>query len=120
MTRWKITIEYNGQNYAGFQRQPELPTIQGEIESAIKQFSQQEVRITVAGRTDAGVHAKGQAAHFDLNYQHADGSPRSMNGFELAKAINAQMIDQPIAVIHAEEVDDEFHARFDVQAKTYH
>jgi len=120
MSRWKITIEYDGRNYAGFQVQPDLATIQGEIERSIKQFSNQEISITVAGRTDAGVHAKGQVAHFDFDYRHADGSPRAINGFELAKAINAQMIDQPIAVIDADIVGNDFHARFNAQKKTYH
>lgn len=120
MSRWKITIEYDGRNYAGFQVQPGLSTIQGEIERSIKQFSGQDIGITVAGRTDAGVHAKAQVAHFDFDYRYEDGSPREMSGFELAKAINAQMIDQPISIIDAQIVDDEFHARFDAQSKTYH
>lgn len=114
MTRWKITIEYDGRNYAGFQRQPDIETVQGEIEKALYKFCQQDITITVAGRTDAGVHAKGQVAHFDLDY-----GDRSLNGFELAKAINAHLIPQPIAVIDAEKVSDDFHARFSATNKLY-
>lgn len=119
MTRWKITIEYDGRPYAGFQIQPDIETVQGEIEKAIKQFCQQDISITVAGRTDSGVHAKAQIAHFDLDYKHSDGSPRKINGFELAKAINAYLIGQPISIIHAEEAPEDFHARFSATNKHY-
>lgn len=119
MTRWKLTIEYDGRPYAGFQIQPDIETVQGEIEKAIKAFCQQDIQITVAGRTDSGVHAYGQVAHFDLDYKHADGSKRDMNGHEMAKAINAHLIPQPIAIIHAEEVDEDFHARFGAKEKLY-
>ena len=119
MTRWKITIEYNGQPYAGFQIQPNVPSIQEEIQNAIKQFSQQDISITVAGRTDAGVHGVGQVAHFDLDYRHNDGSDRSISEFELAKAINAFLVEKPISIIQAEEVRNDFHARFDAKNKCY-
>jgi tRNA pseudouridine38-40 synthase len=119
MTRWKITIEYDGRNYAGFQIQDNVPTVQGELESALKKFCQQDIRVTVAGRTDAGVHARGQVAHFDLDYKTAEGDERPITGFELAKAINAHLIPQPITVIDAQKVDDDFHARFSAHQKTY-
>jgi tRNA pseudouridine38-40 synthase len=108
-----IIIEYHGGGYSGFQRQDDVPTIQGEVEKAITKFCQQEIKITGAGRTDAGVHARGQVAHFDLDY------PRGITGFELAKAINAHLVPQPISVVHAEEVREEFHARFGAKLKTY-
>ena len=117
--RWKITIEYNGSDYCGFQKQENLPTIQGEIEAALKEFCHQDLGITVAGRTDAGVHAKGQVAHFDLDYKTVKGQERVMSGFELAKAINAHLLPRPIAVIDAQEVQEDFHARFSAQGKTY-
>ena len=114
MTRWKLTIEYVGTNYAGWQRQPDLPSIQQAIEEAITGFSQQEVTIHVAGRTDAGVHARGQIAHVDL-----DDFSRDMDGYEVTKAINAYLRPQPISILNAEIVDDEFHARFGAINKLY-
>ena len=66
MQRYKLTIEYNGEGYAGWQRQPDIMSVQQAIEEAITAFTQKELRIHVAGRTDAGVHACGQVAHFDL------------------------------------------------------
>lgn len=113
--RWKITIEYNGANYHGWQRQKDgVPSIQQSIEIAIHKFCGQDIAITAAGRTDAGVHAHGQVAHFDLDY-----GDRAITGFELAKAINAHLMPEPIAVVSAEEVHAEFHARFDATNKLY-
>lgn len=119
MTRWKITIEYDGRPYAGFQIQPDIKTVQGEIERAIKDFCQQDISITVAGRTDSGVHAHAQIAHFDLDYKTSDGTPRPINGHELCKAMNAHLIDEAISIIHAEEVSEDFHARFGAKTKHY-
>ena len=119
MTRWKLTIEYEGTNYSGFQWQPDVPTIQGAIEKAIHDFCQQDIRIIGAGRTDAGVHACGQIAHFDLDYKTADGQDRPLDGFDLAKALNAHLLPQPISILNAEIVDDEFHARFGAKKKHY-
>jgi tRNA pseudouridine38-40 synthase len=119
MTRWKITIEYDGRPYAGFQKQPDIATVQEEIEKAIRAFCQQDIGITVAGRTDSGVHALAQVAHFDLDYRHADGRPRDMSGHDMAKAINAHLVPQPIAIIHAEKVGEDFHARFGAKEKLY-
>lgn len=114
MTRWKLTIEYDGRSYAGWQLQDDVPSVQGAIEDAIFKFCGQNIRIYVAGRTDAGVHARGQVAHFDLDY-----GTRPLSGFDLAKAINAHLKPQPVAVLKAEEVDPEFHARFSAQNKFY-
>jgi len=118
-TRWKITIEYDGAPYAGVQIQPDIDTVQGEIQKAIKGFTGQDITITVAGRTDAGVHAFAQIAHFDFLYLKPDGSPREITGHEICKAINAHLVPQPISIIHAEIVDDEFHARFGAKTKKY-
>ncbi len=112
MTRWKITIEYEGTNYSGWQRQDKVPSIQQSIEEAIHKFCQQDITIHAAGRTDAGVHARGAVAHFDLD--------RDIGGFELAKAINAHLKPQPISIIKAETVSEEFHARFSAKNKLYH
>ena len=114
MTRWKLTIEYNGRDYAGWQRQDNVPSIQQEIEEAVFKFSNQEARLHVAGRTDAGVHARAQVAHIDL-----DDFKKPMEGYEVAKAINAHLRPKPIAVINAEIVNDDFHARFSAVNKLY-
>lgn len=114
MTRWKLTIEYNGGEYVGWQRQKDGSSIQQSIEEAIYGFSQQTSTLHVAGRTDAGVHAKGQVAHVDL-----DEFTKPMDGFEVAKAINAYLRPQPISVLTAEIVDSEFHSRHDASNKLY-
>lgn len=114
MTRWKLTIEYHGEDYSGWQYQDHAPSVQGKIEQAIKSFCQQDIRIYVAGRTDAGVHAKGQVAHFELDY-----GDRSLSAYELAKAINAHLRKERIAILKAEEVDEKFHARFSATNKLY-
>ena len=112
MTRWKLTIEYRGTRYAGWQMQADgVPTIQQKIEDAIFGFSQIRVRVTGAGRTDSGVHARGQVAHFDLD--------KDMTGYEIAKAINAFLREEDISIIKAEEVPDDFHARFGAKHKLY-
>lgn len=114
LQRWKLTIAYNGTGYSGWQRQENAPSVQQFIEEALYKFCQQEIRIHVAGRTDAGVHAQGQVAHFDLEY-----GSRDLTGFDLAKALNAHLKPQPIAIIHAEKTHADFHARFDATSKIY-
>ncbi|MCB1532095.1 MAG: tRNA pseudouridine(38-40) synthase TruA [Alphaproteobacteria bacterium] len=114
MKRWKITIEYRGSDYYGWQKQPDVPSIQGAIEEALKKFCQQEINVHAAGRTDAGVHARGQVAHFDLDY-----GDRPLEGYDLLKAINAHLRPQPISIIGAEEVSENFQARFDAKNKLY-
>lgn len=112
--RWKLTVEYNGAPYSGWQHQDHAPSVQEEIEKAIFKFCGRKIRIHVAGRTDAGVHALGQVAHFDLDY-----GDRALTGHDLAKAINAHLRPQPIAILKAEETDSEFHARFSAKNKLY-
>ncbi len=114
LKRWKLIIEYKGTDYCGWQRQESVPSVQQAIEEAITGFCQQDIRIHVAGRTDAGVHARGQVAHFDLDY-----GARALNGFDLAKAINAHLGSHTVSIIAAEEVDPEFHARFQATNKLY-
>ena len=116
MTRWKLTIEYNGAEYYGWQRQPEeFPTVQREVERAITAFCQQEIEVQASGRTDAGVHARGQVVHFDLDY-----GDRALDGYGLAKALNAHLRPAPIVVVDAVAVDDDFNARFSAKNKLYH
>ncbi len=114
ITRWKCTVEYDGTPYSGWQKQENASSVQQVVEEAIQAFCGQDIRIQGAGRTDAGVHAKGQVFHFDLDY-----GERTISGFALSKAINAHMLDHPVSVVKAEEVDDEFHARFSATNKLY-
>lgn len=114
LQRWKIVIEYHGAGYHGWQRQDGLPTVQEAIETALHKFCQQNIRLHAAGRTDAGVHARGQVAHFDLDY-----GTRDLTGFDLAKAINAHLRPQPVSVVAAMPVSSDFHARYHAVNKLY-
>lgn len=115
MRRWKLTIEYCGTAYSGWQRQAAgVRSVQGAVEDAVHGFCRQRIAVHVAGRTDAGVHARGQVAHFDLDY-----GDRAITGYELAKALNAHLKTEEISVIAAEAVDREFHARFGALNKLY-
>ena len=113
--RWKLIIEYCGTEYSGWQRQATgVRSVQGVIEDAIFGFCQQRVTVHVAGRTDAGVHARGQVAHFDLDY-----GDRALAGYDLTKALNAYLRAEAVSVVSAEIVDPEFHARFGAVNKLY-
>ncbi|HEY8192217.1 MAG TPA: tRNA pseudouridine(38-40) synthase TruA [Alphaproteobacteria bacterium] len=115
MTRWKLTIEYHGGSFSGWQRQEDgVASVQQAVEDAIHGFCQQRITIHVAGRTDAGVHARGQVAHFDLDY-----GDRKLSGSDLAKALNAHLRPKKVTVLHAEETADDFHARFSAKNKLY-
>jgi tRNA pseudouridine38-40 synthase len=108
--RYKITVAYDGTNYYGWQVQPGKVTIQGEIERAIEHLTGSPVRIHHSGRTDAGVHAKGQVAHFNLRQPVDPG--RFMNG------LNAQL-GLDIRIMKMEAVDPDFNARYDAVSKEY-
>ncbi len=109
--RWKLTIEYDGTGFAGWQRQARDPSIQGCLEKAIHAFCGETVTLHVAGRTDAGVHATGQVAHVDLD--------RASTAKEVQDAINAHLRPLPISIVKAEAVSPEFHARFDALNRVY-
>jgi tRNA pseudouridine38-40 synthase len=111
MYRYKITLEYLGKNYCGWQRQKEHLSLQQLVEEAIAQFSKEIVALEVAGRTDAGVNAYGQVAHFDLE-KHYD--PR-----RLMLSINHFLRPHTIGVVNAELVDENFHARFSAKHRYY-
>lgn len=111
MPRYKLILEYDGRPYNGFQYQDGLPTVQGSLEAAIKAFSGENLRVSVAGRTDTGVHATAQVAHFDLEKDWA--AKVVMN------AMNAHLVPEPIAVIDAEQVGDDFDARFRATWRSY-
>lgn len=111
MPRYKIIIEYDGTNYSGWQQQNKAPSIQEELQKAAFRFLKEDVLITGAGRTDAGVHALGQVAHFDAS--------KTIDPFRLCQAFNAHLRPQPISVLKAEPVNDTFHARFDAKKRFY-
>ena len=110
-TRYKIILEYLGAGYCGWQRQVEQLSLQQIIEDAIFSFTKERVVLSVAGRTDAGVNAYGQVAHFDLKKQY---DPR-----RLMHSINHFPRPHTIGVIDAEIVDLDFHARFSAKARHY-
>ena len=109
--RVKITVEYDGRGYAGWQRQADQPTIQAALEAAATRLDGQAVTIQGAGRTDAGVHATGQVAHFDLTKE------RPIR--KVADALNFHLRPNKIAVLKAEAVDAEFNARFSAIGRAY-
>lgn len=110
MKRVLLTIQYDGTNYCGWQKQPEVKTIQGEIERAFFDITGQKIELFGSGRTDAGVHALGQTAHFDLNV------PIPVE--KLPQILNARL-PQDIAILSAKEVAEDFHARFSIKKKGY-
>lgn len=111
MGRYKIIIEYDGAGKAGWQKQENAPSIQGYLEDAIYKFSSEEVTVWGAGRTDAGVHAKGQVAHFDL----AKDYPTEV----VKRAITHFVKEFNISINACEEVTEDFHARFSSKMRYY-
>jgi tRNA pseudouridine38-40 synthase len=111
MPRYRLTIEYDGGPFVGWQRQDNGPSVQSALEDAIEKFSSERVTVTGAGRTDAGVHALGQVAHFDLVKQFEAGKVRD--------ALNYYLRPEPVVVLDAVETDGEFHARFSARARHY-
>lgn len=103
MPRYKITIEYDGTPFVGWQIQDNGPSVQGAIAAAIMAFCGEKVLPQGAGRTDAGVHALGQVAHFDLSTERETDTIRD--------ALNAHLRPQPVAILAAERVPDQFDAR---------
>lgn len=111
MPRYRLTIEYDGAPYVGFQAQENGPSVQGHLERAIVAFNGDHCRIHTAGRTDSGVHATGQVVHFDCEKTWRPGVVRD--------AMNAHLIPQRIAVLEVTQVDDDFHARFSATERRY-
>jgi tRNA pseudouridine38-40 synthase len=111
MPRYRMTVEYDGGPFVGFQAQADAPTIQGEIERAITAFSGEDIRLNGAGRTDAGVHAAGQVIHVDLQ--------KDWRAEVVMNALNAHLASAPIAILAAEMVDEDFHARFSAPGRRY-
>ena len=111
MPRYKLIIEYDGAPFRGWQIQADAPTVQGALTTAIAAFSGQQADVNGAGRTDAGVHARGQVAHVDL--------AKSWETDTVRDALNAQLRPFPIAVLSAERVPDTFDARFSAVKRHY-
>ena len=108
----KLTIAYDGASFAGWQIQPNGNTIQERIESALAEVAGEPIRLHASGRTDAGVHALGQVAHFEAPDR------LTMNPFNWVPALNTKLPPQ-IRVMACEEVPADFHARFSAVEKTY-
>ena len=111
MARYRLTVEYDGGPFVGFQAQAKGASIQGELERAILAFSGETIRMHGAGRTDTGVHATGQVVHFDL--------AKDWRAEVVMNAMNAHLVPGPIAVLSAEQVGDDFHARFSAIGRRY-
>jgi len=111
MRRIKLTIEYDGGPYVGWQRQDNGVSVQGSIEKAITDFCGEKAKLFTAGRTDAGVHALGQVAHFDTETEHPLDTIRD--------ALNQHLRPHPISILSAEEANEAFHARFSAKRRHY-
>lgn len=111
MTRFALTIEFDGRPYMGWQRQKHGPSVQQALEEAIKRFTGEDALVYSAGRTDAGVHAMAMRAHVDVE--------KPLPAFRIMEAINAQLRPAPIAVLACEEVSSEWHARFSCIGRSY-
>ena len=111
MPRYKLTIEYDGTDLAGWQRQKEVPSVQQYVEEAIERYCGSFQPIQCAGRTDAGVHAIGQVAHVDLPVERA--------AYSVQQGINYHLRTPQASILKAEKVADDFNARFDATRRYY-
>ena len=110
MLRYKIIIQYDGTAFHGWQIQKKYLTIQGALENALKDFTAKKINVFGSGRTDSGVHALGQVAHFDL--------PEEIDSSILINALNAKL-DYRIKIIECEKVNNDFHARYSATKRHY-
>jgi len=111
MPRYRLTLEYDGGPFVGWQRQDNGPSVQGALEGAIFKLCGETVTVTGAGRTDAGVHALGQVAHFDLDKEFA--------AEKIRDALNHFLRPAPVAVLEAAVAAPDFHARFSATSRHY-
>ncbi|WP_114228308.1 MULTISPECIES: tRNA pseudouridine(38-40) synthase TruA [Sphingomonas] len=111
MTRWKLILEWDGAPFMGWQRQDHGPSVQAAVERAAKAMTGEEVTAHAAGRTDAGVHALGMAAHIELT--------KELTPHRLREGLNALLRPDPVAVLSAEPVADDWHARFSCVGRRY-
>ncbi len=111
MPRYALKIEYDGQPYCGWQKQPALSTVQGTLEAALRRLEPECAGVQAAGRTDTGVHATGQVAHVDL--------AKSWETMRLGEALNYHMRNRRVAVVASAMVPEDFHARFSALERRY-
>ncbi len=111
MPRYALKIEYHGAPFAGWQRQPDQPSVQGAIEAALAKLETRDHTIAAAGRTDAGVHATGQVAHCDMD--------KPWDPFRLSEALNFHLKPQPVSIVACAEVAEDWHARFSALERRY-
>lgn len=111
MTRFALTVEFDGRPFMGWQRQSHGPSVQQTIEDAARSITGEEVVVHAAGRTDAGVHGLAMRAHLDME--------KPLAPFRLMEALNARMRPHPVAITACEEVPEDWHARFSCIGRAY-
>jgi tRNA pseudouridine38-40 synthase len=111
MTRFRLTVEFDGRPFMGWQRQSHGPSVQAAIEAAILAITGEQAIVHAAGRTDAGVHATAMTAHVDI--------ARPIDPFRLGEGINAKLRPAPVAVLNVAVVPDDWHARFSCVGRRY-
>jgi tRNA pseudouridine38-40 synthase len=111
VTRWKLTIEYDGGPFMGWQRQDHGPSVQQALEEALARMTGEQAAVTAAGRTDAGVHALAMSAHVDI--------AREVTPHRLREGLNALVRPQPVSVLEVAAVADDWHARFSCLGRRY-
>lgn len=111
MTRFRLTVEYDGRPFMGWQRQAHGPSVQAAIEDAAKAITGEDIILHAAGRTDAGVHAEAMAAHLDVE--------KPLTAFRLMEGINAKLRPYPVAILDCAEVAEDWHARFSCVGRRY-
>jgi tRNA pseudouridine38-40 synthase len=111
VTRWRLTIEYDGSPFMGWQRQEHGPSVQQTLEEALLRMTGEKAVFTAAGRTDAGVHALAMSTHVEIK--------RELTLYRLRDGLNALVRPHPISVISAEQVEDDWHARFSCVGRRY-
>ena len=111
MTRWRLTIEYDGSPFMGWQRQEHGPSIQQALEEALERMTGEQAAVTAAGRTDAGVHALAMAAHVDVT--------KPLTPHRLRDGLNALVRPQPVSVLDVQEAAGDWHARFSCVGRRY-
>ena len=111
MTRFRLTVEYDGRPYMGWQRQAHGPSVQQTIEAAVTLVTGETAAVHAAGRTDAGVHATGMAVHVDIE--------KPITPYRLTEALNARTRPHPVAILACAAVPDDWHARFSCIGRRY-